>query len=191
MPLHYIDIAIAVVLPVTVYVLVRKGKAPARAWPLFWIGCAIALSWELTFHFLGPEYSDNPLFSHVNPWPLAPILQPLLHTLWDGGLFMAGYALCFLLLRGPRFRRFSAAELFIMVAWGSLQALVVELIGSQSLWVYNPRPYNPVMFHFSGQPITLLPQLVWAVAPVLFYLACLWMHGRDSGKLLMEPVSHG
>ena len=40
-------------------------------------------------------------------------------------------------------------------------------------WEYNPSWWNPSLFLFNGRHITLVPQLIWLAAPVLFYLAAL------------------
>jgi hypothetical protein len=73
--------------------------------------------------------------------------------------------------RGPHFQEFRFLELAVLLVWGGLQELAVELISSGSSgWVYVPHWWNPSMFQFRGSDITLLPQLIWVVAPIAFYV---------------------
>ena len=112
-------------------------------------------------------------------FPLHPVILNLLHTLWDGGLFMAGVGLVNLFCKPPRIHRFRWRELAAMLAWGLGQELAVELIGTGgALWEYQPKWWNPVLFKFRGSNITLAPQLVWLAAPVAFYLGALKINSR-------------
>ena len=60
----------------------------------FMIGCLIGSTWEFTFHFLGDEFAYA-----VKQWPLGLSGWPkkLSHSIWDGGLFMFGIWLCFVI----------------------------------------------------------------------------------------------
>jgi hypothetical protein len=70
-----------------------------------------------------------------------------------------------------------------MVLWGQLSELAVELVGSNgALWEYQGTWYNPVLFRVNDYNITLLPQLVWLAAPVVFYFAALWINARWGEK---------
>ena len=96
------------------------------------IGCLIGSTWEFTFHFLGDEFAYA-----VKQWPLGLSGWPkkLSHSIWDGGLFMAGVWLCFKYLPLPLFTRFSWRELGIMEAWGIFQELLVEYLFNGRVWV--------------------------------------------------------
>ncbi|MBW1984781.1 MAG: hypothetical protein JRI53_08675 [Deltaproteobacteria bacterium] len=149
-----------------------SSRFPRHIGYMFWAGVMIGLTWELGFYFTGPEFSNDPVFTHLSPWPLHPILQPLLHTLWDGGLFMIGVSLVYRFCKPPHFIRFRWQELGIMLLWGQIQELAVELIAtSGNLWTYEPKWWNPVLFKFGNGVITLIPQAVWFAAPIVFYLA--------------------
>jgi hypothetical protein len=50
------------------------------------LGFIIGLTWEFAFFFTGLEFSDDPVFTLIQEFPLPPILQPTLHTFWDGGI---------------------------------------------------------------------------------------------------------
>ena len=149
----------------------RAGRLALHLWNPFWLGTLFGLTWELPFHLLGPEYQADPLFVLLRPWPLPPILQPLLHALWDGGIFVVGVLLVGLLCPAPTFSRFRWRELVVLVAWGIGSALAVEVAGSWGGWAYVPRWWNPAFFAAGGAPVTLLPIAVWAAAPMALYMA--------------------
>ncbi|NTU81074.1 MAG: hypothetical protein HGA45_17110 [Chloroflexales bacterium] len=170
---YLLDIIIALAIPLTLIALRRAGRLSTRLWRVFWLGTLLGLTWELPFYFLGPEYQAAPLFVLLGPWPLPPILQPLIHTLWDGGIFVVGLIVVGLLCPAPTFDRFRWRELLVLVAWGVSSAAIVEVLGSRGGWAYVPRWWNPALFMAGGTPVTLLPIAVWAVAPTLLYIALL------------------
>jgi hypothetical protein len=124
-------------------------------------------------------YSDDPTYISLTNFPLPPILQPVLHSLWDGGLFLAGLALVWLLCPPPHLQCFSWKELFVLLVWGQVQELAVELAAtSAGAWTFTPRWWNPILFESGEGVITLAPQLIWFVAPIVFYLVALRVHRR-------------
>lgn len=171
---HYGDILISITIPFCVWVMVQTSVLEPEFWRMYWLGALIGLSWELGFHFTGPEYAKNPSYVKLSAFPLPPIFQPLLHTLWDGGLFLIGVAWVHQLTPPPYLTEFRWQDLAIMVAWGQTQALLVELVACGiGLWTYISHPWNPALFRFGKGTITLLPQLVWLIAPVVFYVIVL------------------
>ncbi len=75
----------------------------------------------------------------------------------------------------PVLAGFRWRELAILVVWGQLSALAVE-VGSvlNQGWVYSGGyAWNPVLFHVDGHPITVVPQIIWLAAPVVYYLCAL------------------
>lgn len=174
--MYILDILIAAAFPVAIYALTARGILARSFRRLYWLGVCIGLTWEVTFFFLGPEFSVAPLFIFFSRSPLPPWLLPLFHSLWDGGLFIVGLLLI-RLLPGPHLARFRWDELLVMLAWGQAQELCVELSATAAgLWTYLPHPWNPVLFPFGQGQITLLPQLVWLVAPLVFYPLALRIH---------------
>jgi hypothetical protein len=175
---YWVDLAIAVAIPVLFAVLYLTRRIGHFNWLLYWAGCAVGALWEIPFYFIGPDFSTDPLYLLSAPIPYPLFLLHLLHCFWDGGLFMTGVLLVNLLLKAPHFVRFSWKELLIMLAWGGLQELAVELasVGSSG-WAFVPRWWNPVMFRFQGGDVTLIPQLIWVAAPVVFYLVALRVKG--------------
>ncbi len=148
---------------------------------LFWVGVLIGAVWEFGFFLVGPEFSETPAFIRTSPWPLPPITQPLLHTFWDGAIFMVGIGLTRKLLRGPHFTRFRISELAVCIAWGQIQEFAVEMIAIHgNLWTYTPVWWNPVLCNMNGGHLTLVPQLIWFIAPIIFYLAAIRVYGNEN-----------
>jgi hypothetical protein len=175
------DFAIGAAVPLGVTVLYAAKRISAFTWKLFWIGVAIGLTWEVPLSTLdGLGIVD--IFSFAIPPPAHFIVIIISHTFWDGGLFLAGVLLVNLLCSAPHFASFSARELVLLLAWGQAQELGVELLSTGSGgWAYNPSWWNPSLFMFNGQHITLAPQLIWLAAPVVFYFAALAVK-RDEKK---------
>ena len=139
--------------------------AGPRARRRFAVGTAVGLAWELPFAALarGPR----PLFTDVQPWPLPKATQPLVHALWDGGLLLLGAA-----LTGRRdLSPLRWSDLAVQTAWGAGQELAAELVGNGRVWRWHGPPYNPVLFRRGDVEFTLLPQLVWTIAPAVFHTA--------------------
>ena len=171
---YWIDLAIAVSIPVVFIVLHAAHRIGRFSWLMFWIGCGIGALWEIPFFFIGPSHLSEPLYVLKTPIPYPLFLLHVVHCFWDGGLFMVGALLVTKLCRGPHFARFRIQELAVLLVWGGLQELAVELASTGSSgWVFVPHWWNPSMFEFRGSDITLVPQLVWVVAPIVFYLIAL------------------
>ena len=171
--LYYaLDIAIAISLPMMAIIGYRKGWINLIAWKLFWIGCAIGSTWEFALYI--NHGAENPVLLMLTPFPGHPILHAILHTFWDGGLFIAGYFLVFQFSSSPRFSKFCWRELIILILWGQVQEFFVETSGTfMTAWTYSDTiPWNPVLFQLGEGQITLIPQLVWFFASILFYFIC-------------------
>lgn len=169
-----VDAGIALAIPLVVLAMSRRQVIPAASWPLLWIGVAIGLTWELTFHFAGPTYAANPLYTQASPFPGPAWTQPLLHAVWDGGFLVVGLAWVAWLLPGPLLSRFNLGELGIMLVWGQVQSVIIEGFAAASdAWAYTDTWWNPVIVPIGDGGISLLPQLVWGFAPIPFYLAAL------------------
>jgi hypothetical protein len=56
----------------------------------------------------------------------------------------------------------------VLLAWGQLQELAVELSATASgAGQFTPGRWSPVLFEFGQGAISLAPQLIWLVAPVV------------------------
>ena len=171
---YWIDIAIAVSIPVTFIILFATRSISRYVWVLFWIGCCVGATWEIPFYFIGPDFSQHPLYILRTPTPYPLFFLHFVHCFWDGGLLVLGYLFVRLFCRPPHLVGFRAAELAVLLIWGGLQELIVELLSAGSAgWAFIPRWWNPSLFLFKGTHITLLPQLIWVAAPIVFYLIAL------------------
>ena len=168
---YLLDILVALAILGVALGLRVIGRLPAQLWQVFLFGTLLGLAWELPFYLLGPDFQADPLFVLVQPWPLPTLFLPLLHAVWDGGIFLVGALLVSLLCPEPTFACFRWRELLVLIIWGISSALAVEVVGSWGGWAYVPRWWNPALFAAGGAPVTLLPVIVWAVAPVLLHAA--------------------
>lgn len=169
---YWIDLGIAISIPILFIVLRLIGKLGKFDWVMFWIGCAIGALWELPFYFIGPYFLADPLYVLKSNIPYPLFLLHFVHCFWDGGLFMVGVLLVRILCKAPHFTVLRWTELLVLLIWGAVQELTVELISTGSSgWAFVPHWWNPVMFRFNGSDITLIPQLIWLIAPIIFYLA--------------------
>jgi hypothetical protein len=177
---YYLDFAIGAAVPLTVIVLYASKIISPFTWKMFWIGTAIGLMWEMPLSTLdGLGIVD--IFRFATPPPAHFIVIIISHTFWDGGLFLAGLIVVKLLRPEPLFGTFRAGELAVLMAWGQIQELSVELMSTGSGgWEYIPAWWNPSLFLFNGRHITLTPQVIWLAAPVVFYFAALAVKKRGT-----------
>lgn len=150
----------------------RKGDR--RTGFLFLLGVGLGCLWEFPLYAIGPEFSDHPPYRLLQPFPIAPIWQPISHSIWDGGLFLLGIGLATRLLRQDIWQQFMPQALLILVAWGVGSALVIEILGSNGIWEYIPSWWNPQLFTVQGKSITALAPMTWAIVPVIHYLLGRW-----------------
>lgn len=136
---------------------------------------------------LSAEDTGVPVLEWVRPPPVHYLVLMVSHTLWDGGLFLIGVWLVQRLCRAPAFQKFSWREQAVLLIYGQVSELLVELSSTMNDgWVFiTGYWWNPTIFWFNGHPITLMPQLVWLAAPVVFYLAALTLNA-SSNRLVRE-----
>jgi len=74
-------------------------------------------------------------------------------------------------------------ELTVMLVWGNLQELAVDLTGQGWIWEYKPDHWaNAAMFSWEGVTYTVAPQLVWVFAPLFFYWCTLYLAARQRAE---------
>ncbi len=175
----WLDLAIAAGVTLGVVVAGRRSWRGRWVQKLFWLGVVIGLTWEVPL-FLSTTFADDPVIVMLSPPPIHPLGLIVAHSLWDGGLFLAGVALVGWTCPRPILRRFRWRELGVLMLWGQLSALAVEIGGvSNDAWSYVAGfAANPTLFYVAGHPITALPQLIWLLAPVVFYLVALRVTAR-------------
>ncbi len=163
------DIFLALAFPTLVWLGRARAWPNPHAWRLFWIGAAIGLTWEIPIFALS-AWTGSPILTWLTPLPLPPAAFIVLHSLWDGALLLAGYELA-RRITVPRGRSpFGALGIAIMVLWGQVTELCVELsaIGAGT-WVYlEGVSYNPPIATVAGHPLPAALQVVWLVASLAF-----------------------
>jgi len=180
---YWVDLVIALSIPLLFVFLYRTRRISRFSWLLFWTGCGVGALWEIPFYFIGPYFSSDPLYVLKTPTPYPLFLLHFVHCFWDGGLFMVGVWLVKRFCRAPHFVRFRLQELAVLLVWGQLQELAVELISTGSSgWAYVPHWWNPSMFQFRGSDITVLPQLIWVIAPTVFYALAIQLRKRGCAE---------
>lgn len=185
-----IDFAVGIAAPLIVYALYRAGRVEHLYWLLFFAGFAIGLTWEVPMQLANETGLFSPVHAYTREPPAHFSVIIIMHSSWDGGIFLLGAALARLVCGGPLFLRFRSCELGVMVVWGQVSALWVELTSTYGeAWHYIPKPWNPAMFHFNGSPITVLPQLIWLAAPVVFYFVGLFVSRMIDRKSAEEGIS--
>ncbi len=175
-----LDLLIGYGAPLLVTALFRTGRISRFTWELFWLGCAIGLTWEIPMFVLSAEDTGMAVLRWERALPLPYGVFLVSHTLWDGGLFLVGVQLIRKLCKAPHFRAFSGRELAVLMVWGQLSELAVELSSTfNDGWVFlEGYWWSPTLFRVGDHPITLMPQLVWFAAPIAFYLAALRLRAR-------------
>jgi len=170
---YWTDLIIGYTFPFFVYGLFRAGRVSNAVWRLYWLGCLVGLFWEVPIFILSGQSTPLPIIFFARELPVHYLVLMVCHTLWDGGLFLAGVWLVHLLCPDPILTRFRWRELAVFLLWGQTSALAVELSSTlNDGWVYvSGYWWNPVLFTFNDHPVTVLPQLIWMVAPVVYYLA--------------------
>ncbi|MBD3338139.1 MAG: hypothetical protein GF353_03460 [Candidatus Lokiarchaeota archaeon] len=164
--LDYILAAIVLTLIVLLYSAKRISQF---TWILYWIGVGVGLLWELPIGLL--RVVGFPVAQFIESRPILPFpFHSIVHSITDGGIFLVGVCIVRLGFNPPYFNDFKGKEFLIFIIWGQLQSLAVEvlsLIGGG--WEYIPYWWNPTLFEINGHPFTLLPQLIWFIAPIIYY----------------------
>jgi hypothetical protein len=184
---YAIDLFVGFSLPVYLHLRHRSRPDGAGILRLFWLGVVIGLTWEVPI-FLSAIFAQDPIVGFLREPPLHPIVFMVAHSFWDGGLFLVGLGLVQALCSPPVLAGFRWQELAVLIVWGQASELAVELVSVlNQAWVYSgEHAWNPVLFEVAGHPITLVPQLIWLVAPVAYYLCALRM-ARQRGPAADAP----
>jgi len=176
---YIVDIVIALSILAFFAYMHYGGRFPAAVWYMFQAGVLIGATWEISFYFIGPKFASAPIYVYNTQPPYPSIILHIVHCFWDGGLFMIGVGLIYLINRPPVMRRFRWLELGVMAAWGVAQETVVEFISiGGGMWEYVHRWYNPSLFKVGGSDFTLLPILIWVAAPLVFYFIAIKINRR-------------
>ena len=171
---YWFDLLIGLGCPLVLFGLRRLEWLDRRAWRLFWFGAFLGLFWELPVFMLS-KIGSYPIITWDRELPVHFSVFLLAHTLWDGGLFLIGVWLVRRLCRPPALTRFRWAELVVLIAWGQISSVAVEVSSVlNDGWVYvTGYWWNPTLLTLQGHPLTLWPQIPWLLAPIVFYRAAI------------------
>ena len=183
---YYIDFFIGSSICVLLNFAYKIRRIEKFTWILYWIGFCLGLCWEVPMS-IANEVGIYPFATFIIPPPFpspySMIVIIITHSFWDGGLFLVGYWLVKLICSEPTYERFKARELGVLIIWGQLSELAVELTSTFSGgWEYVEYWWNPVLFIFNGHNITLWPQIIWFIAPIVFYFIALKLKPKFSNN---------
>ena len=168
---------VGVLICLIVYSLYKLKYIDKFFWHLFWVGFFLGLCWELPMS-IANEVSIYPPARFITPVPipspLSVVIIAITHSFWNGGLFLLGVWFVCLICRKSHFDKFKTCEFSTLIIYGQISELIVELTSTFSnAWEYIVYWWNPRLFYFNGHNITLLPQLIWLIAPIVFYLSAI------------------
>jgi hypothetical protein len=150
------------------YLTITKKISPAMS-KLWVIAFFLGLTWEMTFRFMGDKWMQikNP---EIKKLPKA--VYAISHALQDSLLFMIGIFLAWLLLgkNNNIFCDYKLNVLLIFIIWGFFQEFMIELAYNGKVWEYTPNKFNPTVWSRNGVQYTLVPYLVWIIAPIIFWI---------------------
>lgn len=176
---YWIDFSLGIIILVIVSILYLTHRIDRYSWHLYWVGFFLGLCWELPMS-IANEYGEYPPASFITPLPTHFMVIVITHSFWDGGLFLVGVWLVRKLCAEPQFVQFKWKELAVLLVWGQLSELTVELLSTfNNAWEFNRYWWNPTLFIFNNHNITLLPQLIWLVAPIVFYIIALRIKSKE------------
>jgi len=176
------DLAVGFGSPILLLVLRLRGRVRSLDWRLFWVGALIGMVWEVPI-FVLTRHTSIPITAAIREFPFHYVVFMISHTLWDGAIFLAGVWLLRLFCAPPLLARFRWPELVVLLAWGQVSALLVELsaVLSRSWTFVGDYWWNPTLIEVGGYQITLMMQLLWLVAYLIFYPIAIRMNtaGRE------------
>ncbi len=168
---YYSDLAIGYGAPLVFLVLYKTRRIDGFIWRFFWIGVLVGLLWEIPIFVLSGESTSLPIVVWNRPFPCHYLVFMVSHSLWDGLLFVIGIGLVRLFCRKPHFEKFRSQELLVLLIWGQVSELLVEISSTANDgWSFVEYWWNPVMFTVNNHNVTWLGQWIWAAAPVLYYV---------------------
>ena len=85
-----------------------------------------------------------------------------------------GIFFCNIILKNDDYlEKFNSKALLIMIVWGSVSEFLIDLNCNGKLWLFIENWYNPVFITINGNNMTMIPQLIWLIAPLLYYISIL------------------
>ena len=155
--------------PIIFFILYYFGFI-SKIFQLFVIGIFVGFTWEIPFGLAGESFH----LILIN-WPIdLPLARNITYSFIDSLIFLIGLGLTRLILKDYNFLyQFQTKALIIMIIWGSLSEFIIDLNGNGKLWLFIENWYNPVFVTINDNNLTLIPQLIWLFAPILYYMVIL------------------
>jgi hypothetical protein len=156
--------------PLFFIVLYKTQKISRELFNLYFLGVLVGLTWEIPFALAGKSFHLI-----LIDWPIdLPLVRNITYSFIDGLIFVAGVFLAKAFLKNKQFLyNYSSTALLIMILWGSFSEFLVDLNGNGKLWLFIENWYNPVFITINDNGLTIIPQLIWFVAPILYYFTVL------------------
>jgi hypothetical protein len=156
--------------PIIFFLLYQLGYISKKIIALFIIGVCVGFSWEIPFAFAGESFHLI-----LVDWPIdLPLARNMNYAFLDSLIFLIGIFLCNKILKNDDYLyTFNTKALLIMIVWGSISEFLIDLNCNGKLWLFLENWYNPVFVSINGNNMTLIPQLIWLVAPIIYYLTVL------------------
>lgn len=136
----------------------------------YFLGVLVGLTWEIPFALAGKSFHLI-----LIDWPInLPLARNIAYSFIDGLIFIIGVYLAKVFLKNKNFLySFNTKALLIMIIWGSFSEFLVDLNGNGKLWFFIENWYNPIFITINGNGLTIIPQLIWFIAPIIYYLSIL------------------
>ena len=163
--------------PLLFIILLKTEKISREFFNLYFLGVLVGLTWEIPFALAGKSFHLI-----LIDWPIdLPLVRNITYSFIDGLIFIVGILLAKVFLKNKNFLyEFDAKALSIMIIWGSVSEFLVDLNGNGKLWLFIDNWYNPVFITINGNGLTIIPQLIWFIAPIVYYLVILNYKGFEA-----------
>ena len=156
--------------PLLFIILLKTEKISREFFNLYFLGVLVGLSWEIPFALAGKSFHLI-----LIDWQIDfPLVRNITYSFIDGLIFIVGVLLAKAYLKNKHFLyKFNSTALLIMIIWGSFSEFLVDLNGNGKLWLFLENWYNPVFITINDNGLTIIPQLIWFIAPIVYYLTVL------------------
>ena len=156
--------------PLLFIILLKTEKISREFFNLYFLGVLVGLTWEIPFALAGKSFHLI-----LIDWPIDfPLVRNITYSFIDGLIFIVGVLLAKAYLKNKHFLyKFNLTALLIMIIWGSFSEFLVDLNGNGKLWLFLENWYNPVFITINDNGLTIIPQLIWFIAPIVYYLTVL------------------
>ena len=156
--------------PLLFIILLKTEKISREFFNLYFVGVLVGLTWEIPFALAGKSFHLI-----LIDWPIDfPLVRNITYSFIDGLIFIVGVLLVKAYLKNKHFLyKFNSTALLIMIIWGSFSEFLVDLNGNGKLWLFLENWYNPVFITINDNGLTIIPQLIWFIAPIVYYLTVL------------------